>query len=358
MKKIKTLISLGLFGGLAVASIAATKFDVSTVKNYFAPVTVDCSNTKSWYDKYDNIDDYIVSEEKADSTKYVREYSHFTDEEYVDTLYGTNYKGRWVNVDYVTYDSETDSELSRTTKREGRVPSNIARKTTKSYVYGEKNPNEWDDSLQSFLKAYINSETGSYESFCSYIDYLVKDFGMYEEEAESYRYDWRYAHNTLTDEEKQAIQDAEDEEKKRQEELEKENQEIADKIYDITHSNSSDESKNSLYVREANMIERSVPDYANFDREKFIAYRESGLSYTEAYNKSIDIDYAKGFESIAGSMKEHGDWYKKMFDTFTSDSFQETFQKIADDLGNFFGELFGLSDSDTNSDTTTSGESD
>lgn len=358
MKKIKTLISLGLFGGLAVASIAATKFDVSTFKNSFTPVIVDCSNTKSWYDKYDNVDDYIISEEKVDSTKYTREYCYFTDEEYVDTLYGTNHKGRWVNVDYVTYDSETDSELSRTAKREGRVPSNIVRKTTKAYVLGEKNPNEWDDSLQAFLKAYINSETGSYESFCSYIDYLVKDFGMYEEEAESYRYDWRYAHNTLTDEEKQAIKDAEDEEKKRQEELEKENQEVADKIYDITHNNSSDESKNSLYVREANMIERSVPDYANFDRDKFIAYRESGLSYTEAYNKSIDIDYAKGFESIADSMKEHGDWYKKMYDTFTSDSFQETFQNIANDLGNFFGELFGLSDSSSNSDTTTSGESD
>lgn len=346
MKKVKLFGTLGILTTFTLTMSIA--FYSSTNKNLNNEAL--CSS--NWLDDYPGYEDYLVSNKKDQSLRV--EYQ-FTDEPCIDTLYGSYFEGRWVYCEY--YETNDVGQLTNLVKSEYEkwIPASIERKTIKGYYDGERDPNEWCDSLIAFLNDYVNSPTGSYESFSAYITYLEENFGMYEDEAEVWRYRWRYEHNSLTDEEKAQIEEEERQRLEEEAKREEENQ----KIMDILNENAQakEKSKIDLYTKEANMIERTIPEYYHFDRELFIALRKKGLDYTKAYEQSISINFEEGFDYIGNKMEENKDWYAKMASTLTSEGVMTSIKNISNNLGGFFEELFSNSSNTSTEENTETGES-
>ena len=89
------------------------------------------------------------------------------------------------------------------------------------------------------------------------------------------------------------------------------------------------------------MILRNLPPYITIDESQYIILREKGLSYVDAYEQSITINYEKALEYSADKMIENKDWYGKQTEILTSDSFQQTMENIGNKLLDFFKELVG-----------------
>lgn len=341
MNKFKLFGTLSIFGALAI-TLVATMFSVNSKAK---------EERVSWLDNYPDYEDYIDNpyDNKDEDTRLVKSYTFFTDEECVSS--STGYKGRVVKVEKWYLDDVGFKDEKKTEYYEEYCPPLIQRNTNRGYYKGqERNPNEWCQQLQFFLDDYIKSPTGSYDSFCNYIDYLVNDFGMYEDEAEAFRYRWRYAHGALTDEDKAAIKAEEDELQKRKEEAEKATDEYLKDYFDAMNQNNKN--KLSLYEREAKMIESTTPDYYHFDRDKFISLREKGIGYLDAYNQSISINYSEGVDYITGKMDENKSWYEKTYKDLTSDDMMTSLENFTNHFTEMFKELFGdLMDSSDSSNT-------
>ena len=339
MKKIKIFGTLGILGLLGLSLCAVSMYENSKNSNVNR---VDVN----WLDGYPGYEDYCKGEDDSDNLRNVLS---FTDQECIDNLYGTKYKGRWVKVEQYETD-DLGVVLGKVSEHFMEYyPTKIERKTIKAIKEGEKDTNEWCDVLVQFLTDYVNSKTGSYESFSSYMDYLVDDFGMYEEEKEEWLYDWRFAHDSLTDEDKAKLEAIEQERIEAEKEREEANDKVIEDLFDIQDANKDNHL--SLYQREAQMLTRNTPDYYHFDAEKYINLREQGYSYLDAYNQSIDINLEEGMGHIGDKMNDNKDWYKENIEILTSDSFQETLNNIGENFGGFLGELFGNLETDTEGDS-------
>lgn len=241
-------------------------------------------------------------------------------------------------VEIVTYEATDKEPEYQETKY--YYPASYIRKTNLGIPQGERDPNEFNDELQGYLKDLIgNAYTVgvSYTAFTKYINFLKEEHGMYDDEAEKWLYEYREYNNCLTDEDKAKIEA----DKKAAEERRKQYEEDMKKAQQILQDNANNTQEDTLYIREANMLERSLPDYVTFDRELFLQLRIKGLSYTDACQKAQKIDYAKAVTSLGKVFEDNKGWFDETYKELQSASVQEAVKSISDNIGNFLQELMG-----------------
>lgn len=267
--------------------------------------------------------------------------AYVTDEECTKiALDNISYKEITVVGRVVVLTYEATSTTASYQKKEQWYPASYERKTNLPLNEDGTNPNEFNNSLQGFLKDLIGNDctTGvSYDSFNKYLDYLKAEHEMTETEAEAWRYDYRVYNNCLTGEDKAKIE----EEKKRADEylaqIKKEQLEAQKKQEEVANATS----KQTMYEREANMLERSLPDYVDFDKELFLSLREAGYSYLQACEKSQKIDYSKAMDSIGSNIENNKDWFDETYKEMQSESFQESLKNLNEKISKFLQELTG-----------------
>ena len=241
----------------------------------------------------------------------------------------------------ITYEATSTSPSYQEKAR--WYPASYKRKTDLAISPDGTNPNEFNSSLQGFLKDLIGNDytTGvSYESFNKYLNFLYEEHGMRKDEVEAWQYEYRVYNDCLTAEDKAKL---EEEQKKAQEYLEqiKKEQEEAQKVKEEIANATS---KKSLYEREAIMLERSLPDYINFDAKLFINLRNAGYSYSNACEKSQKIDYSKVADSLDKTVEQNKDWFSQTYKELQSEDVKSSFEAIKDNIRGFIDELFGGND--------------
>ena len=241
----------------------------------------------------------------------------------------------------ITYEATSTSPSYQ--KKEKWYPASYERKSNLAINPDGTNPNEFNVSLQGFLKDLIGNDytTGvSYESFNTYLNFLFEEHGMRKDEVEAWQYEYRVYNDCLTDEDKAKL---EEEQKKAQEYLEqiKKEQEEAQKVQEEVANATS---KKSLYEREAIMLERSLPDYVTFNAQLFISLRSAGYSYNSACEKSQTIDYSKAAEEIGKVAEQNKDWFDQTYKELQSEDVKSSFEAIKENIQGFVDELFGGND--------------
>lgn len=221
-------------------------------------------------------------------------------------------------------------------------PSSFARKVNLGYNDGERNPNEFNDDLQEYLRTLIGNDYTiglSLESFTSYLTFLQEDFGMYEDEADCWILEWKKYNNSWTDEEIEQMELKKKEEENKLKELEEARQK-AIKAYEDAVKESS-KNKKSLFEKEAIMIERSLPDYITFDKEKYVRARTSGMSYIEACEYSQTINKEKAWEEVKDLVNDNEDKVTELENDYNSSAtIKDSVDTIVSKIKDFTKELF------------------
>ena len=276
------------------------------------------------------------------------------DQDYNDGSSDSGTKVTTIITEEVCYWTFYDSALERDVYAQGRVieerdeegnftirnfyPNSFARKTNLGYKDGERNPNEFNDDLQGYLRTLIGDDYDtiglSLTSFTSYLNFLQEDFGMYDDEIEYWIFEWKKFNNSYTEEEIEQIEKEKREEEERLKELEEIRQKGIKAYEDAVKE--SEKNKTSLFEKEASMIERSLPTYISFDRDKYIRARTSGMSYLDAVEYSQTVDKDKMWQ-VADEV-EGLDTFENDYNSSTT--IKESVDSITSKIGNFVKELF------------------
>lgn len=222
-------------------------------------------------------------------------------------------------------------------------PSSFTRKTNLSMLEDGTNPNEFNDSLVGFLKSLIGNSytTGiSYDSFCSYLDYLVEDFGMYSSERDVWKYEWREYNNALTPEDIAKLEKERLEAEEWAQKIAEENE--ANKKIHEDNANELEGNKLTLYEREAKMIASNCSSWIKFDEEKYISLREKGYSFIDASQAAKTVDYEAFLAEAGKDIENNKEWLESTISDLKSDNVQDSLNNISSNVWEMLKELFGV----------------
>ena len=214
----------------------------------------------------------------------------------------------------------------------------------------QRNQRAWDGEgepsqpICQQLKGFLNDLIGhgrvkgvSYESFIAYIDWLKEDKWLSPKEYEEWAYKYRDVHKNYTEEDIQKAEAEKLAEEQQKAEYEARRDEALRAYEDIMRD--AQEATLSIYQKEAIMIERGLPSYVTFDKEKYLALREAGYSYLDACEKTQTIDYEKATTEMT-NMESKLAPYLNNLESNEPNTFQESVDNIKNSWVEFWKELF------------------